>query len=111
MTCANVYIEGASVVLLVECRQYGSATLVDPTTIIVRVKPPTAAEVTYTFGVDANLTRQAGKPAGAFQCRITANEPSTDDSPPVDWLWRWEATGSVVAVAEGYFRVKASSFP
>ena len=36
-----------------------TGTLVDPTTLVVTVARPGAAAVTYTYGVDANVTRSA----------------------------------------------------
>lgn len=106
--CCSVYDVGDSVMLLAEMRVYGGTALVDPTVTRVRVKPPTGDEMVFEFGVDAELTRQSGKPAGAFQCRIVATVPSTAEDG--DWLWRWEATGAVVAAAEGFFKVRESSF-
>jgi hypothetical protein len=114
-TCCNSYEVGASVKLTVTCRD-SLGRLADPTALIVKVQSPTLALSTYTFGASANLTRLvtlvSGSPVtstvGEFQCIVNATEAST--AAGVDWEYRWEATGAVVGVASGYFKVKASRF-
>lgn len=51
----------------------GVATAADPTTLVVTVTPSGGVAVTYTYGVDAEVTRQG---VGLYRLTIVAVAPS-----------------------------------
>lgn len=70
----------------------------DPTAVTLRVKRQSDAEAVYTYGVDAIVVKDA---VGEYHADLDPNQPGW-------WRWRWEATGSVEAAAEGMFEVTTS---
>jgi hypothetical protein len=80
---------------------------VDPTVINVKVQDPHNADVTYTYGVDANVEKLA---VGVYRCTIKPLVAGV-------WFYRWEAvdpSAPVVVALEGAeeykFAVRASMF-
>lgn len=66
--------------------------LTDPTTVVLRVKPPTGATTTPTVVRDS---------VGAFHGDVVVNKAG-------QWRFRWESTGPTSA-EEGSFVVRKSS--
>lgn len=77
-----------------------SGTPIDPTDVVVRVKPPSGNIITYTYGVDDSVVRDG---VGAYHADVVL-----DTSGP--WAYRWEAFGIIRTAAEGSIKVKPSSF-
>lgn len=73
---------------------------VDPSTVRVRYKPPSSAEVALTYNVNLELVRDG---VGMYHADIASTEAGV-------WNYRWEGTGVAQAVAEAQFRVAASVF-
>lgn len=73
----------------------------DPSTIKIRVKPPTTAAVEYVYGVDSNVTRLS---TGVYRAAITI----TNDPGP--WQYRWISTGTAATVAPSFITVNPLAF-
>jgi hypothetical protein len=75
-------------------------TNIDPDTVAVKVKPPTGATVTYTYGTDVAVVREA---TGVFHIDVPATVAG-------EWWFRWASTGTGQAAGEREFLVKVSEF-
>jgi hypothetical protein len=82
-------------------------TAVDSPLVSVKVQDPTMLDVTYTYGVDANVEKLA---VGVYRCTIKPVIAGI-------WFYRWEAvdpSAPVVVALEGAeehkFAVRASMF-
>lgn len=73
---------------------------VDPAVVKCQVRTPAGVTTTYTYGVDAGLTRSA---TGAFYLDVDANAEGV-------WRYRWYSTGSGQAADEAAFEVLVSAF-
>ena len=73
---------------------------VDPTVVKVQVRNPAGTIVVATFGPDAAVVKAS---AGHYYLDVDASSPG-------EWMYRWYATGSGQAAAEGVFTVEASVF-
>lgn len=90
----QTYEVGDSVRLEVEFRD-ATGALADPTAVQVKVEDPSGTETTYT-----DETKDA---VGQYHKDILASAPGT-------WHYRWEGSGALVAISEGFFIVKRSAF-
>jgi hypothetical protein len=80
---------------------------VDPPLVNVKVQNPNHTDVTYAYGVDANVEKLA---TGVYRCTIKPMKPGM-------WYYRWEAvdpSASIVVAKEGAeehrFSVRPSAF-
>ncbi|MGD9539100.1 MAG: hypothetical protein AB7P52_17845 [Alphaproteobacteria bacterium] len=71
---------------------------VDPAAVVFTVKPPSGSVVIYTYGVDAELVKDA---TGGYHVDVDASIAGT-------WRYRWHSTGTYQAAEEGAFDVMAS---
>jgi hypothetical protein len=74
-----------------------SEQLADPSAVILYVDPPSADTITYTFGVDGQLVKDA---VGNYHCDFVVD----DDG---DWAYEWKGTGVVQAADDGILTVSA----
>jgi hypothetical protein len=75
-------------------------TLADPTTVTLKVTPPSGVTVAYTYA-GAQVIRDS---VGAFHYDLNAPDAG-------QWFYRWEATGAASQAADnGEFMVEPSSF-
>jgi hypothetical protein len=77
-----------------------SGTATDPTAILFKFANPSGTTTTYTYGVDAELVRDA---TGVYYVDIDCNEAGA-------WRWRFYSTGTGQAADEGFFIVEPSQF-
>lgn len=71
----------------------------DPTTVKFKTIDPCGYERSYTYGTDAEITKQS---VGDYSADVTPDSAGR-------WLFRWETTGGVIAL-EGDFLVQDSAF-
>ena len=77
-----------------------AGTLADPTTVTLKVTPPFAVTVAYTWA-GAQVIRDS---LGVFHYDLSVAEAG-------QWFFRWEATGASSQAADlGEFMVEPSSF-
>jgi len=77
-----------------------AGTLADPTTVTLKVTPPSGVTVAYTWAA-AQVIRDS---VGAFHYDLSVTEAG-------QWFYRWEATGAASQAADnGEFMVEPSSF-
>ncbi|MGE0719796.1 MAG: hypothetical protein AB7P02_30410 [Alphaproteobacteria bacterium] len=90
---AGLYTLGAVVHLEVTFRNTVSGALVDPTDVVLEIKPPTGSNETPT---------PTNASTGVY---------SHDYSPTLEGLYayRWEGTGANADAVEGHFTVKKSA--
>ena len=69
---------------------------VDPQAVLFSSRNPAGTSVTLTYGVDADLVRDA---TGIYHVDINASLSGM-------WFYRWHSTGSGQAADEGQFFVK-----
>lgn len=96
----GVYAKGQSVVMRGLFTDVNGAP-VDPTTVRCKVETPADADTTYTYGVDAGLTKNT---TGDYQLILSATLSGT-------YTYRWEGvTGAATPAVEQSFTVSASEF-
>lgn len=83
----------------VEFRDTAGA-LVDPTTVVFKIKNPVGQTTTYTHGVDAQLVKDA---VGKYHVDV---EPAIQGV----WTYRWEGSGANKGAEEANFTVRESEF-
>lgn len=71
---------------------------IDPDTVAVKVKSPSGATTTYTYGTHAQLSRIA---AGMYRLEVPVTEAGV-------WNWRYESTGEGQAAEQGAFLANAA---
>ena len=71
-----------------------SAVLSDPTTVTLKVKPPSGATLTYTYAL-AEITKAS---TGVYYRDVTPDMAGM-------WWYRWYATGVPTSNEEGNFSV------
>jgi hypothetical protein len=76
-----------------------AGTLVDPTTVTLKVRTPAAVVTTYTYGGGVVLKDSAG----VYHADVAGSEAGT-------WSFRWEGVGSYVAAGEWSFEIDESVF-
>lgn len=81
----------------------GVETKVDPDVVRFKVRIGAAVAVTYTYGVDAGVIRDA---AGEYHLDIATVAATVD----AIWYVRVEGTGTYDGAAEGEFRVDTGAF-
>lgn len=72
-----------------------AGTAGDPTTILLKVKPPNETIITYTYGTDAITRTGTGVYYLDYQVAKTG----------LHW-YRWEGSGALTVVTEGSFDVR-----
>jgi hypothetical protein len=75
----------------------------DPTTVVVRVRPPNTGRdeyTTYTYGTDAEVQKTG---TGAYYLDVACAAAGTY------WV-RWEGTGAVIAAVEDTWDVALGAF-
>jgi hypothetical protein len=77
-----------------------SGANVNPDAIMFKVKAPSGAITTYTYGTDAALVRDA---TGVYHVDVSATEAG-------QYVYRFWSTGIGQAAAEGQFLVKLTLF-
>lgn len=92
----NIYETGQKVQCTVVFTVSNVAT--DPTTVIAKVKDPSGNTTTYTYGTDVELVKDS---IGNYRIDVTADEAG-------EWFFRFEGTGTCVAVEESSFRSRSS---
>lgn len=93
----STYDIGDLIVLSVAFAVEGTPT--DPTTIVCRVKSPSAVQ-TLTYGIDSGLIRDD---VGAYHVDVSVTTWGT-------WWYRWEGTGAAEGAEAAMFRVRQSVF-
>lgn len=73
---------------------------VDPATVRCLYKKPDNTTVTYVYGTDNALVKDA---TGNYHVDLNGNLAGT-------WWYRWESTGANQGAYEGTFEVRASQF-
>ena len=73
---------------------------VDPSTVLCLFQNPAGTETTYTYGVDAELTKLS---TGRYQLRLTTAAAGNH-------FYRFKGTAGVICAGESWFRVRASEF-
>lgn len=76
-------------------------TLIDPTTVTVKIKMPDASVLAKVFGVDSEVIRDSD---GAYHMDVSCNQAGV-------WVWGWFGTGAGQAADEMSFKVAATAFP
>lgn len=88
---ANSYPVGSNVRFSVVFTEVATGALVDPTTVIFRIKTPeTGAVTTWTYLVLGSIVRDS---IGRYHADYTCDFPG-------DWYYRWEAAGSHIGAYE-----------
>ncbi len=77
-----------------------SNALVDPTSVVLKIKLPSGSISTLTYPADAAIERAS---EGVYQSDVEITEAGT-------WSYRFQGTGAVKAAVESYFYVRTSSF-
>lgn len=95
------YIIGTTVQLIATFSAAVAGTLNDPTSVVLKIQPPTGGLVTYTYGVSAQLIRVE---TGVYSANVDLTIAGT-------WTWRWEGLGTVDSIEEGTLVVDASALP
>jgi hypothetical protein len=105
--CVNTYDVGDLVILKNGTFLNAESVAVDPPLINVKVQNPNHTDVTYTYGIDANVEKLA---VGVYRCTI---KPAISGF----WVYRWQAidpAAAIVAALEGAeesrFNIRASAF-
>lgn len=100
LTPGRLYI-GQTVSLTVNITNDADADT-DATTLACLVMDPAGSSTTYTYGTDANVTRES---AGDYICDVTPDQSGR-------WLYRWVATdaSAYTVIDAGSFVVQASPF-
>lgn len=91
----NIYKNGQKVRCSVAFTVDGVAT--DPTTVTCKVKDPSWNVTTYVYGTDVALVKDS---TGNYHVDVTTDENK-------QWYFRFEGTGTCVAVEESSFRVNS----
>lgn len=74
--------------------------LIDPDTLIFKIKLPDGTVTTYTYGTDVELVRDS---IGVFHVYWDVETAG-------GYWWRFAASGNVGAAEEAYFSVQSSRF-
>lgn len=83
------------------CFEDSTGTLVDPTTVTFKTISPSGVRATYVYLTNTELGRSS---EGIYYCDFTPSESGR-------WHYRWESTGTGLAVAdEDSFLVQYSPF-
>lgn len=72
----------------------------DPTGVVFKFKRPDKTVTVWTYGVDAQITRDT---VGAYHAEVAIDQPG-------DWTYRWEGTGALQAAEEMTFIARATAF-
>jgi len=75
-------------------------TAVDPTAVVFMLRSPGGVEMTYTYGEDDELVRDA---TGVYHVDVDVDEEGS-------WHYRFESTGTGQAAEEARIYVAASMF-
>lgn len=94
----NSYDIGQAVRISVEFTDAAGAAI-DPTTVTASYWVPGLGIVTLTYGVDANVVREA---VGSYYTDIDTTDAAGE------WPYRWQGTGNVTVAADGVFSVADS---
>jgi len=92
----NIYENGQKVKCAVMFTVSDIAT--DPTTVTAKVKDPSGNVSTYVYGTDEEVVKSS---AGNYYIDVTTDEKGL-------WHFRFEGTGTCVAVEESAFRVRSA---
>jgi hypothetical protein len=95
----NEYPIGKGLRFETECYDEDDA-LEDPTVLVFRWKEPDGTITSYTYGVDAELVRDA---LGLYHVDRTLNAAGIH-------TWRWKASGLVTDADEKKLKAKPSAF-
>lgn len=77
-----------------------AAVATDPTVISVLIGSPVGTVTILSYSDDLAVSREGD---GAYYVDIVVDRPGT-------WSYRWQASGTVTAAAEGRFIVRRSAF-
>lgn len=91
----NIYVTGQKVRCSVAFTVSGVAT--DPTTVTCKIKDPSGNVSTYVYGTDAELVKDS---TGNYHVDVITDEDK-------QWHFRFEGTGTCVAVEESSFRARS----
>ncbi len=103
MSVRQEYIYGQVVHLSMTFEIEATSTLTDPTTLTVKVRPPSHTVSTYVYGTDAEIVRDS---AGTFHIDI----PTAVTLGEGPWQVRVESTGTAAGADEVTFGVKETAF-
>ncbi len=95
------YDYGDAPVLTGEFRARETGALTNPTTVVVKVRPPSGVVATYTGVSTPAVTNPS---TGVYQLQVPAVTAVGD------WFYRFEGTGDLIDNAEQRFTVKPSPF-
>lgn len=87
---------GDTAELSAEFRVTRTNVLTDPAALTVTVKPPTGSNVIYTYGVDAQIVKDA---TGVYRCLIDCAMSGT-------YNVYWKGTGAAKAAKSVAFKVR-----
>ena len=97
----NSYPTGSNVRFSVEFRVPTTNALVDPTTVIFRIRTPeTNVITTWTYLVLGSIVRDS---TGKYHADYTCDYPG-------EWPYRWEAAGSYIGANEKYVCIMETLF-
>jgi hypothetical protein len=85
----------------IEIKNAKTNTLVDPTTLILRVLPPVSAEIDFVYLTDVELVRDS---KGKYHVDLPITESGK-------WQLRWKGTGAAIFGEPATFNVQATDFP
>ncbi len=77
-----------------------SGANVNPAAVMFKVRAPSGLVTTYTYGVDAELVRDA---TGVYHVDVSASDAGT-------WAYKFWSTGTGQAAAEERFTVRSTLF-
>ena len=98
----SAFVSGDTVRVATTVTDTNSTLLIDPTSVIFRIKNGATAAVTaYVYGVDPNVTRLS---LGRFAIDVVATASGR-------WSYRIEVSGGLAGATEGTFDVATSRFP
>lgn len=92
----NIYETGQKVRCAVVFTVSGVAT--DPTTVTAKIKDPSGNTTTYVYGAGVDVVKDS---TGNYHIDVTTDEAG-------EWFFRFEGTGTCVAVEESSFRSRSS---
>jgi hypothetical protein len=97
----NTYHSGANVRFSVVFRDPTTGAVVDPTTVVFKIRrPDTGAVTTWTYLVVGSIVRDS---AGNYHADYTCDFPG-------EWYYRWEASGSYIGAGEKYVCIMDTEF-
>src|SRR5512146_976275 len=96
---ADTYDKGDGCRISVAFTGADAVTLLDPNTVVLKIKAPSGTVTTYTYGVDAALVKDS---VGNYHFDLELTAKGL-------WWYRWVGSGAVPIVEEGSIPVRGSN--